>query len=317
MVKVESGITFRSTHGTFSSLRLIRLGWLLVVATSLSHARLPGATLAASSEAILAAGAGISNASIKALETKLAEARANLAAAVSLGDTGLTNAPAGVAPQDVWVRRALLQRLVRLYEQQLSNAAELATTRTRKEHLVREAQNWTRFSEPRPYSILLTDRLREDIQAERLKITDGDSAVATLEQLNEENRGLLTQAEEKIRQLNEQLESSKDPAVAARLSWQRELERLRSQVSVAAVAVFDAERLARLEGLAESRIRLALLQRQLVIADAGAAFTQADLDQVMVRIEREREQLESEMAETQARRDAASGRWSPPARNSV
>jgi len=100
----------------------------------------------------------------KVLEVRLAEARANLAAASAFGDAGLTNPPAGVSLHDISARRTLLQRLVRVYEQQLSNIAELETTKTRKAEIVRESQTWTRFEEPKPYSILLTDRLREELQ---------------------------------------------------------------------------------------------------------------------------------------------------------
>jgi hypothetical protein len=84
-----------------------------------------------------------------------------------------------VSLQDLATRRALLSRLVRLLEQQLSNAAELETTRTRTAEIVREAQAWTRFAEPQPYSILLTDRLREELQNERLKLSSGETAAAT------------------------------------------------------------------------------------------------------------------------------------------
>ena len=87
------------------------------------------------------------------------------------------------------------------------------------------------------------------------------------------------------------------PTVAARLSWQRELERLRSQVAAATVAAFDSERLIGQEAQAASRVRIGLLQRQLVIADAGARFTQADLDQVTAQIERQRQQFERELAD--------------------
>jgi small-conductance mechanosensitive channel len=295
----------RPTFGRLLILRLIRVAWVLVVATTFGQASFPSGARAASSETNLAASASGSNSSLKALETRLAEARTNLAAAVALGDAGVTNVPAGVSPQDFWLRRALLQRLVRLYEQQLSNAAELEVTKARKAELSREAQAWTRFTEPLPYSILLTDRLREEIQAERLELNNGDSAVAMLDQLIEEQRAALAQAEEKIRQLNEQLEGAKDPAVAARFSWQRDLERLRSQAAAVSLAVFDSERQVRQERLAESRVRLGLLQRQVIIADTGAKFTQADLDKVTSQIERECQQLERELAEAQARRDAA------------
>jgi small-conductance mechanosensitive channel len=202
------------------------------------------------------------------IETKLAEARANLAAAEALGDAALTNAPSGVSPQDIATRRTLLHRLVRLFEQQLSNAADSETVRTRRAQVAREAQAWTRFAESPPYLVLLTDRLRGEIEAEQLKSASGVAAVSTMDQLIGENRDELTRAEEEIRQLNERLEGVKDSAAAS-------------------VGFLDAERQLRHEALAESRIRLGWLQRQLVIADAGASFTQADLDKVTARIESE------------------------------
>ena len=100
---------------------------------------------------------------VKALEVRLAEARTNLAAFSDLGDAAVTNAPAGVPRRDLLERRTLLQRLVRLYEQQLSDVAELETTKARKAEIIHETQTWTRFEEPAPYSILFTDRLREEL----------------------------------------------------------------------------------------------------------------------------------------------------------
>jgi potassium-dependent mechanosensitive channel len=240
-------------------------------------------------------------AAVQAIESKLGEARTHLAAAEALGDEALTNAPAGVSLQEIATRRALLSRLVRLLEQQLSNAAEMETTKSRRAELAPKAQAWTRFAEPPPYSILLPDRLREEIQAEQLKSASGETAVATVDQLIGVNRIDLAQTDEKIRQLNERLEGAKDPATAARLSWQRELERLRSQVAAASLGVLDSERQLRQEILAESRIRVGWLRRQLVIADAGAKFTQNDLDKVLARIESDRHLLEREFTGAQAR----------------
>lgn len=198
---------------------------------------------------------------------------------------------------------------MRLLEQQWSNAAELETTRRRRAEVAREAQAWVRFAEPPPYPVLLADRLREEIQAEQLKISSAEAAAATIAELLGESRLTLTQAEEKIRQLNEQLEVAKDTVASARFSWQRELERLRSQVAAATVGVLDTERLLRQEGLAESRTRLGWLQRQLVIADADVKFTQADLDEITARLESDRQQLELELTEAQARWTTARGAW--------
>lgn len=242
---------------------------------------------------------------VQGLEAKLAEARARLAAIEALGDVALTNRPMGVSPQDVAVRRALQQRLVRLLEQQLSNTSELETTKRRYEELAREPQAGSRLAEAPPYSVLLTDRLREEIQAERLKINSGEAAIATTDRMLAQNRNALGQAEEKIRQINEQLEGANGPETATRLSWQRELERLRSQVAAAGVGLLASERQLRQTALAESRIRLVGLQRQLVIADADARFTQADLDVVLSRIESDCVQLELDITAVGAHRETA------------
>jgi len=299
MIKYRTKLGRESARPARFQLGLVLVSGFVLIAAALGQLPLPQASAEGNSPVVSADA----ETSTKALEARLVEARANLAAA--LGDASLTNAPAGVSPQDIWVRRAAMQRLVRIYEQQLSNAAELETTKTRNAEILREAQTWTRFASPLPYSILLTDRLREELQAERLALSNGETAAALLAQIVEENRKSLAQAEEKIRQLNEQLEGANDPAVAARLSWRRELEHLRSQVAAATAGVLDLERQIGQERAAGSRSRLSLLQRQLVIAGAGAKFTQADLDQVKVQIEREREQLESELAAVQPRHTAA------------
>jgi small-conductance mechanosensitive channel/predicted nucleic acid-binding Zn-ribbon protein len=236
---------------------------------------------------------------IKLIESKLAEARADLAEAG--GQAALTNLPMGVPLQDISARRALLNRLVHALEQQLSNAAELETAKRRRTDTAREAQGWTRFAEPPPYSILLLDRLHEEIQGEQLQASSSEAALQKIDQLLEANRTALNGAEEKLRQLNEQLESTKDPAAEALLTWQRELERLRSRVAAATIGFLDSERRVRKETLEESRIHVSLLKRQLAIASAGAKFVQADLDKVIDRIERDGQELERELSEFQER----------------
>ena len=181
----------------------------------------------------------------------------------------------------------------------------METTKRRLAQLSLKAQEWTRFEEPPPYSILLPDQLREEIQTERLKSASGEAAIIMLDQLISEHRLELTKTEERIRQLNERLEGATVAADAARLSWQRELEHLRSQVAAASVGVLDSERQLRKETLTESLIRIGWLQRQLVIADAGAKFSQADLDEVMARIEGNRQSLERDLTQDQARLSSA------------
>ena len=287
---------------------VVALGWGVMAGTRVSGA--PGGRvgpvglLAPSAETNQATGGRAGEGSTKGLAEKLSEARANLGVIMAEG-TGWTNAVEGISPQELSLRRAMYQRLVRLYEQQVPATAELEALKNRKAELVREAQAWTGFSESRPYSILLADGLREEKQAEQLRVKSGESSRLVLEQLIEENREGLKRAEERVRLLNDQMEGAKDPAVRVRLAWEREQERLRSQVAAATAAGLDLERQIGLERVSQGQIRLSLLQRQVVMADAGASFTQADLDKVLNRIETERRQRERELTEAEAKGQAA------------
>lgn len=281
--------------------------WLGVVGVAWGQASLKRALVSESrtSPATNSGTATQSVAAAKALEEKLSKARADLATAISLENLNPTNRPAGISLQQIALRRGLLERVVRLYEHQISYTAELEAARSRRAELAREAQSWTGFSEARPYSILLTDGLHEGVQIERLEIANGESALVTLGKLIDEQKVLLNQAEEKIRQLDEQLESSQSATAGNRLNWPRELERLRSQTAAATVGVLDLERQIRQERLAGSRVRLGLLQRQLAIAAPGATLTDADLVTVNARLDTQLHALERELAEAKTRQSSA------------
>ena len=287
---------------------LVLLSWGLLTGAVAAQTPLaktgPASLLAVSAATNLAESGGEANASAESTEAKLAEARANLAA-LAPDTAAWTNTLLGILPQEILLRRSLYQRLVMVYEQQIHASAEFEALKSRKTELVREAQSWTGFSEPRPYSILLTDSLREEMQADRLKVKSGESALSVLDQILEGNRQLLTQAEEKIRRLNDQLEGVRDSADRLRLSWQRDQASLQSQVAGATAASLDIERRLSEERLAQSRVHLGLLQRQLVVAEAGVTFTQADLDKALGRIEAEGRQLERELTNAEAQREAA------------
>jgi potassium efflux system protein len=198
--------------------------------------------------------------------------------------------------------RTLLKGLERLYEQQIASIRELEAHRAQHEAVAQEAKTWQGFAEARPYSVFLTDNLRESMGVELLEIDRTKSSLSTLELLIEENRRLLKHSEEHIRQLNEQLERKPE---ALEASLERDLERLRSQRAAATIAVLDLDRRIREERLNTSRTRLDLLRRQLVIADAGMLFSDADFQKVRQLNEASQQNVQNELSETQARQRPA------------
>ena len=120
----------------------------------------------------------------------------------------------GISAEDFIKRRAALRRLVNLYEHQAGNLAKVERARNRRAELAREAAAWVRFPDPPPYSLVLTDRLREEIDAEQLRIQAGEAAGATLSRIIEENEAILAQAEGRLRQLQEAIEAQAKQALA-------------------------------------------------------------------------------------------------------
>jgi potassium efflux system protein len=242
------------------------------------------------------------NTSSNAWASRVPDIEAALAQAVARAKENESNTPPGMPTQDAVVRRTLLQRLVRIYEQQLSNLAELQTAIGHRAEMNQQAQKWSGFTTSRPYSILLADSLREAVAAERSRIRADEQALSALDGLITENRESVAGAEEKIRRLNEQLEGV---AQSGSLSSQRELEQIRSQVALAALTLLDLERRIRQENLAASRSHLDLLQKQLLAANADVKFTEADREKVLAGIEADRVRLERELMEAEKRQGAA------------
>jgi small-conductance mechanosensitive channel len=99
------------------------------------------------------------------------------------------------------------------------------------------------------------------------------------------------------------LEELKDPALRARLTWQGDLEQVRSHLAAASLASFETKRQIANGEVLESRQRLAFAQRQLALAGAQVRFSQADLDKVMENLGSQQRRLEREVQDAEATLD--------------
>src|SRR6185295_7564164 len=172
----------RHLRGRFPATLALLVGSMLILTGSVplcaqlaaTRALFPGATASTNSAAPTP---------LESIPDRLAKVRAELGTATALDEASLTNRVPGFSSEDFSMRRGLLQRLAHLYEQQISFATELEALRRRTVEITAEAKAWTGFSEPRPYSILLADNLRESIQVLRTEIAGAESSLATLGRL--------------------------------------------------------------------------------------------------------------------------------------
>ncbi len=192
-------------------------------------------------------------------------------------------------------RRSLLQQLVQIYEQHLDALRNLEQMRQRVREAERQEKEWDGFPTPAPYSVLKIDELRDAVRSMTLTSQGAQTRLNMTEGLTESTQRSLKASQEKARQLSERLEEVQDPVKRDTLTADRDLARVRERVEGARVGMLEAEKMQIQEEVAEARHRMALLTRQLSVAEQDPAFTQQDYDKIKKRLNAEHQSLTDEI----------------------
>ncbi|WHZ28112.1 MAG: hypothetical protein OJF51_002910 [Nitrospira sp.] len=209
----------------------------------------------------------------------------------------------GAAGEEQQERQALLEQIVRGYDEQLSDVQRLTEARQRHADIVRGNSEWKGFSELSPYSIFLADQLWDTVHSLKLAVEGLRSQRELLTLRFEQAREALATAEERQRQASERLETAKDPGQVGRERRNYELVALHTRA--ASVLLQTAQLSIRRveEELDGTKARLAFEQRRLDAVSPHVMFGEADLAQVRTRLAKERlrfeEQLEQSIGERQ------------------
>lgn len=204
---------------------------------------------------------------------------------------------AGIVQEEQLERQALLEQVVRGYDEQLSDVQRLVEARERHADITRSSNEWKGFPTPPPYSIFLADQVWDAVYALKLAVEGLQSHRELLTLRFEQAREAQTRAEERLRQVAERLETAKDPTQVERERRLHGLATLRAQ---AASVLLEAAQLSRRrveEELDGAKARLAFEQRRLDAVSADIIFSEADLAQVRTRSDKERLRLEEHLDE--------------------
>lgn len=204
-------------------------------------------------------------------------------------------APAGATDARVMERRSLLQQLGQIYEQHLDALRNLGQMRQRAQDAERQEKEWDGFPAEPPYSVLKVDELRDAARSMALTAEGVQTRLSMTESLAESTQRNLKASQERVRRLSERLEGMQDPAKREALTWDRDLAQLRERVEAARAGMLEADKQPIQEEVTEARHRMALLTRQLDMAEQQAAFTQQDYDKIRKRIDADHEALTEEL----------------------
>ncbi|MET0514143.1 MAG: mechanosensitive ion channel domain-containing protein [Nitrospiraceae bacterium] len=206
-----------------------------------------------------------------------------------------TGAPDGVPESELHERRSLLQQLVNIYDRHLDELGKIDQTRQRLQEVEQSAKEWTGFSTPPPYSILMLDDVRDTLRSLTVNLEGMQSRNTMIEHLEETAHAVLKQSEGQSRQAAERLEGTHDPAEVEKLTWTKNLWQLRTRVAAARSAMLETSQKQLHDEMAEVRQRIALVERQERAAQQEVQFTDQDYERIKKRLDGDHQAVEDEI----------------------
>jgi len=259
---------------------------------------MPALSVAQAPAAVAVVAGNTNNDTIQTVDKDLAAAREKLATGPSRPLVRMVaEGVATEAEQDEWT--LLLNLRIAALEKHLDALRKLSFEISSRQETQTQAQRWTGFPQPAPYSIDFIDDLwsdlfaiQKDIEAvqivRNLVSTQIDGLRRTLEKQQQADRQAVEQA---------QLAERSVAPGQARLTWLSELAGERTQTTLITLAQFEAILKLTSETLAHQQLAADFQHRQIDVATKASPLTQKELDRKRALIDTKRVALERELAE--------------------
>lgn len=143
---------------------------------------------------------------------------------------------------------------------------------------------WKGFGQSPPYDIALVDDWWAQVRRKTREIEAAQVEQRLVEGVFDQAKQALKAAQQAQRQADEQLQTSNDPALAARLGWQAELARLSSRYAEARLGMFETLRILLAETLANQQAERQWLEEKAVQASRTLKFSQQELDAQLTKL---------------------------------
>jgi small-conductance mechanosensitive channel len=249
-----------------------------------------------------AAGQTVSANEVDDLRTKLAAVQAELSKLDAPGGLA-SGAPAGTPDQELNERRLLMQLLAFAYRQHINALDVQDAQEKRREANAARIRDWKGFAEEPPYSVLLLDRLRHELQNAALAEKSEDARLHLVEARLEATRLQLETAQQQARRAQEQFEGARAGPIAAVAVWKRDLAELKARVAATTLASLQAVQEAGKRERAATRLELDFFRQQIKEAERDVRFSAEDLDTLKSRIHERRKLLLKELESATTGRD--------------
>jgi len=203
--------------------------------------------------------------------------------------------PPGLSRQDLDEQARLLDELIARLNSQLQLFAEREEVWRARTSAEQQAQSWTGFREPPPYSVFFVDDVQKQLQAARAAVRDLESAQDLFAQQIATAREAVKRAEVQERLAGEKLELARTPEARSQATWRKQLAATRTRAAAAGASCGALRYEVLGERLATAKVVLTSLERQWAQAGKGLVFTRADLNKGLVELGSSRAALEQEL----------------------
>ena len=271
------------------------LGLLLLAgaAQGMAQSLIPGMKSGASSQTAAPGKAGIDTDS---LDAQISELQQRLA---KLQSQTVQTPPSGATDVE-WDRYQQMQSSeARSLTSHVNALRNLAEERRTEEDRAATRKAWKGFGQKPPYDVVLVDdwwaqvwRIEREIEATAVE-------QRLVDNLFEQEKKNLKTAQQAMRQADEQLLTSNDPAQAARLRWQTELARVGTRFSETRVALLETLRILQGETAANQQIQRQWLQEKAEQASRSLVFSRQERDALLARLTEQSQAIAQQSAQAE------------------
>ena len=206
------------------------------------------------------------------------------------------SAPSGITPDEIEQGQTDLRLLEYLYLAQIETIAKIKEQRNLRAEAEATERSWIALTETPPYSIHLSDRIREEVDVRRNAVSLLQSSQAQtkneIERAQEKTKG----AQEALRRTIEAVEQTPNGSTArTAANWRVAAARNRAKTNTELVAVASlvTEEVGLRVAAEEARLRLAV-RKQATLA-GKVTFTRENLDAAYKHLDKVRQQYQKEL----------------------
>jgi hypothetical protein len=248
-------------------------------------------------------------------EAEIVAKRAELAKEITENKRQLEAAAASTdveTVQDLTAQRELLERIDRLYGQQVTALQRAKELTQEKQGIEAELakQGVSGPAEPPPYTLTLLDGLRDTLDTHATPKETLQAAIQATEQALEQVRDLFKAREQVRRQARDAVETNKDLSIVASLQRRHRTSQLDSQAAAELVRLRELE-LKNEKLTAElQQQHETLLREKIALVQARLKLTTQDLEQPLAQIAEKEFALKAALDTAERELPTAERRWS-------